>query len=94
MSGSDGTTRSKLLWSEGMVRTIAGELKTHAPFTILGAGTGIVIMAVLALTRAPRPLSTTLFWSFHPLHVLLSDILIEEVTPIAVEVLLDRRDMK
>jgi hypothetical protein len=72
MSGSDGITGSKPFWSEGVVRTIAGELKTHAPFTILGAGTGIVIMTVLILTHAPRPLSTTLFWSLHPLHVFLS----------------------
>jgi hypothetical protein len=72
MSGSDEITTSKPFLSEGIVRTIASELKTHAPFTLLGAGTGIVIMIVLVLTRAPRPLSTTLFWSLHPLHVLLS----------------------
>ncbi len=56
----------------GMLRTIGGELKTHAPFTMVGALTGSVIMVVLATASLPRSLSTTLFWSLHPLHVLLS----------------------
>ena len=55
-----------------MARTIIRELKAHAPFTMLGALTGIVIMPVIVYARVPRELSETLFWGFHPLHVLLS----------------------
>jgi len=48
------------------------ELKAHAPFTFVGALTGIVIMAILAVADVPRSFSTALFWGLHPLHVLLS----------------------
>ena len=58
--------------SRGMLRTIAGELKLHAPFTIVGALTGIAIMVILSSVAVPRSFSTTLFWGLHPLHVLLS----------------------
>lgn len=51
---------------------IAYELKKHAPFTSFGTLTGIVIMAALIQFHVPRNVSTTLFWVFHPLHVLLS----------------------
>jgi len=52
--------------------TISKELRSHAPFTAFGAVTGIVIMAVIIVAKLPRTLSVTLFWGFHPLHVLLS----------------------
>ena len=55
-----------------MLRTIGRELKAHAPFTVVGALTGVAIMAILASADAPRSLSATLFWGLHPLHVLLS----------------------
>lgn len=58
--------------SRGMLRTVAGELKIHAPFTIVGALTGIAIMVILSSAAMPRSFSTTLFWGLHPLHVLLS----------------------
>lgn len=51
---------------------IAYELKTHAPFTSFGAVTGIVIMALFVQFQVPRGVADTLFWVFHPLHVLLS----------------------
>jgi len=54
------------------VATIGRELRLHAPFTTLGALSGVAIMVVLTLADVPRSFSTTLFWSFHPLHVLLS----------------------
>jgi len=54
------------------VRTIGRELRRHAPFTAFGTVTGIVIMAVIVTVQAPRSLSQGLFWTFHPLHVLLS----------------------
>jgi hypothetical protein len=52
--------------------TIAGELRVHAPFTALGALTGIVIVALVVFLRLPQSVSAGLFWAFHPLHVLLS----------------------
>jgi hypothetical protein len=55
-----------------MLRRIGTELKAHAPFTLLGTGTGIVIMLVLAHARASPDCSRSLFWTCHPLHVLLS----------------------
>ena len=48
------------------------ELKGHAPFTVLGAFSGVAIMVVLALMAAPRSVSVGLFWGLHPLHVFLS----------------------
>jgi len=52
--------------------TIARELRIHAPFTAFGAVTGIVIMALVIHVRLPRETSSILFWTFHPLHVVLS----------------------
>jgi len=54
------------------VPVIATELRTHAPFTAFGTVTGIVIMAVFIQFRIPSEISSTLFWTMHPLHVLLS----------------------
>ena len=54
------------------VATIGQELRAHAPFTAVGALTGIAIMVVLASTESMARLSAPLFWSLHPLHVLLS----------------------
>lgn len=58
--------------SQSALRRVALELKAHAPFTMLGTMSGIVIMAVLVVTHAPRSLSAALFWTLHPAHVLLS----------------------
>jgi hypothetical protein len=55
-----------------MLRTIGRELKAHAPFSLVGALTGVVIMGLLSSAAIPRSFSTTLFWGLHPLHVLLS----------------------
>jgi hypothetical protein len=55
-----------------MLKTIGKELKTHAPFTAVGALTGIIIMGIVMYARIPRSLSTALFWSFHPFHVVFS----------------------
>ena len=54
------------------MRTIAKELRVHAPFTAFGTVTGIVIMAAVIHAQLPKGASSTLFWTFHPLHVLLS----------------------
>ncbi len=56
----------------GVLTLVAAELKTHAPFTMLGTVTGIIIMAVFAVVDMPRTVSVSLFWYLHPLHVLLS----------------------
>ncbi len=53
-----------------IVRTILGELKDHAPFTALGALSGIVLMFLLRTIS--REMSLNLFYTFHPIHVLLS----------------------
>jgi hypothetical protein len=55
-----------------MLRIIGKELKAHAPFTLVGALTGIAIMAFFTAADVSRSLSTSLFWGLHPLHVLLS----------------------
>jgi len=51
---------------------IVKELARHVPFTALGTGTGIIIMVVLVFSGASRGISDTLFYTLHPLHVLLS----------------------
>lgn len=51
---------------------IAAELKLHAPFTMFGTVTGIVIMAIFVHFSIPREISSAFFWTLHPLHVLLS----------------------
>ena len=53
-------------------RIITRELAEHAPFTGFGTITGIVIMAFLFHLRVRSGVSETLFWVFHPLHVLVS----------------------
>ncbi|MDI6742040.1 MAG: hypothetical protein QMD11_04795 [Smithella sp.] len=51
---------------------IAAELKIHAPFTAFGTVTGIIIMAAFIQFKVSREFSYALFWTFHPLHVLVS----------------------
>ncbi len=53
-----------------MAGQILKELKTHAPFTVFGAITGIVIMAFSL--KLPYKVSYNIFYVLHPLHVLLS----------------------
>jgi len=50
--------------------TILTELKTHAPFTLFGAFTGIVCM--LLFKNLQQQTGHTVFYVFHPAHVLLS----------------------
>jgi len=52
------------------IQHIAAELKGHAPFTILGALTGILFM--LIFRNIGRPHAEVLFTIFHPGHVVLS----------------------
>jgi hypothetical protein len=53
-------------------KVIASELKEHAPFTAFGTVTGIVIMAAFIQFQISREISSGLFWTLHPLHVLVS----------------------
>lgn len=51
---------------------ICHELSAHMPFTALGTLTGLAVLGLLLWTHAPRSLSVALFWTLHPVHVLLS----------------------
>ncbi len=53
-----------------MLKLILAELKHHAPFTTLGALTGVII--ILALGRIPENISYNAFYILHPIHVFLS----------------------
>ncbi len=58
-----------------MLKRITGELKQHAPFTSLGAATGIIFIIVIALGDfLPKitPASEEIFYVLHPTHVFLS----------------------
>lgn len=60
-----------------MFRQIVDELKHHAPFTALGAATGIVSMVIIILSNAlPQvsQVSYNVFYVLHPLHIVLSAI--------------------
>ena len=56
-----------------MLATMRKELRAHAPFTLFGTSTGIVIVAVMSHLGLPRFASVRLFWVFHPIHVLLRE---------------------
>jgi len=52
-----------------MIKTIFKELKEHAPFTLLGAFSGILLF--ILLRHIPSSISFKFFYVFHPLHVFL-----------------------
>ena len=55
-----------------MFKVILEQLKIHAPYTALGAVTGIIIMVIVIIGKVPVGVSKTIFYSLHPIHVLLS----------------------
>jgi len=55
-----------------MLRRIASELAHHVPFTIFGAITGIIIMAIIVFGNVPSSISQAAFYTLHPVHVILS----------------------
>lgn len=55
-----------------MIIHISKELKNHAPFTIVGALTGIVLMLVIIYAEVPTQISHHVFYVLHPLHIVLS----------------------
>jgi len=59
-----------MVTNKKMKSNIIKELRNHAPFTIFGAITGIVIM--LLFYKLPSDVSYNIFYILHPIHVLLS----------------------
>ena len=55
-----------------MLKRIASELLEHAPFTLLGAVIGIIIMVIIHFSNAPKDISEALFYTLHPLHIVFS----------------------
>ena len=53
-----------------MIGQIVRELKEHSPFTVFGAITGVVIMAIFQ--NIPYRASYAIFYTLHPMHVVLS----------------------
>lgn len=53
-----------------MLKRILDELKEHAPFTVFGAATGILMM--FFFQKIPFRMSQNIFYVFHPIHVVLS----------------------
>jgi len=54
------------------LKLIRQELIKHSPFTAVGAISGIIVMVVITLTNTPKELSYIIFYTLHPLHVVLS----------------------
>ena len=55
-----------------MIKRITTELARHAPFTSLGALTGIIVMVIIVLSNVSAQISHTVFYTLHPIHVVLS----------------------
>jgi len=55
-----------------MGRRIAHELARHVPFTAGGAITGVILMVIIVFGNIPDNISYGLYYTLHPLHVLLS----------------------
>ena len=53
-----------------MIKQVSKELKNHAPFTIFGAITGIII--IVFFHKLPSKVSYNIFYILHPIHVVLS----------------------
>ena len=53
-----------------MFKQILKELKIHAPFTLFGAITGIII--IIFFRNLPSRLSYNIFYVLHPIHIVLS----------------------
>jgi hypothetical protein len=55
-----------------LFKPITQELRAHAPFTLLGTATALVIMLIAVYAPIQRRIFETLFWTLHPFHVFLS----------------------
>ncbi len=54
------------------MRRVVRELRKHAPFTAVGAASGIAVMLAVALLQVPAGVSRGIFYTLHPAHVVLS----------------------
>ncbi len=59
------------------MNNIIKELKNHAPFTIFGALTGIVVM--LLFYKLPQETAYNIFYTLHPVHVFLSALVTSSI---------------
>jgi hypothetical protein len=57
-----------------MLKRIGLELMHHAPFTAVGAVAGIIVMVIIYYSNASREISDALFYTLHPIHVVLSGL--------------------
>jgi len=57
-----------------VIKRIAVELGRHAPFTVLGAASGIIIMAIVVFANIASGISEAVFYTLHPVHVVLSAV--------------------
>src|SRR3989338_10741277 len=55
-----------------MLKAIIHELEHHAPFTVFGAITGVILM--FAAQGMPASVSLNLFYVMHPAHVFFSAV--------------------
>jgi len=55
-----------------LLRRIGRELLAHAPFTALGTVAGIIVMVIIHFVNTPQNVSEAVFYTLHPLHVVLS----------------------
>jgi hypothetical protein len=55
-----------------MFKAVSQELRAHAPFTLLGTLTGMIILWISLTSQLSRSMFETLFWVLHPSHVFLS----------------------
>jgi len=60
-----------------MQKNILKELKKHAPFTIFGAILGVILM--FFIYNIPKNISYNIFYTLHPLHVLLSALVTSSI---------------
>lgn len=58
--------------SRSFLQLLRHEMQSHAPFTFVGAVSGIAILVVFLISGASSAIAARVFWSLHPLHVLLS----------------------
>lgn len=55
-----------------LLRRIGYELRRHAPFTALGALTGILLLGIMVFIELSSGTSHTIFHVLHPAHIVLS----------------------
>jgi len=60
-----------------MQKNILKELKHHIPFTIIGSILGVILM--FFLYNLPKNISQNIFYTLHPIHILLSAIVTSSI---------------